>query len=72
MSIEGLWQNGKVTVNRIRIVLFFIFFFALVGARESMPPAMFAIHLTGTLIMGVYATLLFFLAEDRQPSRLVS
>ncbi|EMY69130.1 methyl-accepting chemotaxis protein [Leptospira vanthielii] len=60
MSIEGLWQNGKVTVNRIRIVLFFIFFFALFGTRESMPSAMFTIHLTGTIIMGVYATICFF------------
>lgn len=60
MSIEGLWQNGKVTVNRIRIVLFFIFFFALLGTRESMPSAMFTIHLTGTIIMGVYSTICFF------------
>lgn len=60
MSIEGLWQNGKVTVNRIRIVLFFIFFSALLGTRESMPSAMFTIHLTGTIIMGVYSTICFF------------
>ncbi|TDY73120.1 methyl-accepting chemotaxis protein [Leptospira meyeri] len=59
MSIEVLWQNGKETVNRIRIVLFFIFFTALLGTKDSMPPAMFLIHLSGTIIMGVYASVCF-------------
>ncbi|EMJ88149.1 hypothetical protein LEP1GSC196_1552 [Leptospira meyeri serovar Semaranga str. Veldrot Semarang 173] len=59
MSIEVLWQNGKETVNRIRIVLFFIFFVALLGTKDSMPPAMFLIHLSGTIIMGVYASVCF-------------
>ncbi|TGK51388.1 methyl-accepting chemotaxis protein [Leptospira bouyouniensis] len=55
MNIEELWQNGKITVNRIRIVLFFIFFAALFGTKDSMPKAMFYIHLSGTIVMGIYA-----------------
>lgn len=55
MSIEELWQNGKITINRIRIALFFVFFFALLGTKDSMPAAMFYIHLSGTIIMGIYA-----------------
>ncbi|TGM37599.1 methyl-accepting chemotaxis protein [Leptospira biflexa] len=57
MSIEELWKNGKETVNRIRLVLFFIFFAALFGTKDSMPEAMFYIHLSGTIIMGIYAVI---------------
>lgn len=57
MSIEALWQNGKITVNRIRIGLFFVFFAALLGTKNSMPEAMFYIHLSGTIVMGLYATI---------------
>ncbi|PKA27932.1 chemotaxis protein [Leptospira sp. mixed culture ATI2-C-A1] len=67
MSIESLWQNGKITVNRIRIVLFFVFFAALLGTKNSMPEAMFYIHLSGTLIMGIYASICHIWLRNGNP-----
>ncbi|MDF3820891.1 methyl-accepting chemotaxis protein [Leptospira sp. 96542] len=66
-SIQSLWKQGKIIINRIRFGLVLLFTVSLAGAKDSFQPKMFLIHAVGTAVMGLYCLIAYVWEKNRNP-----
>ncbi|PJZ69992.1 chemotaxis protein [Leptospira perolatii] len=60
-SIQKIWKDGAVLINKIRFGLVILFSLSLVATYKSFNPVQFSIHVLATAIMAFYCFLGFIL-----------